>query len=178
MLSLEEINKEIEKLEQSEKLTRQVCADLSGLYMIRDKLNHKGAEEAYTSEHEGHYSMPKTTKETVDLNIYPVAKSEARPFTRAIADEWVMGMENEDGTTGPHWTLEQAKQAMAQKEIDGSPVEFWVALNATYSDLCKVFKKYGINNLDAYVDFAKAFWLYDKDAQPDKLARYYEYVVS
>lgn len=99
-------------------------------------------------------------------------------LTKEMAKEWTSHMENEDGTIGAHWTLDQAKQVMAQKEIDGSPVEFWVALNATYSDLCKVFKKYGINTIDAYVDFAKAFWLDDQDAVPNKLAAYYESVVE
>lgn len=102
-------------------------------------------------------------------------------FDRQMAEEWAAGMENEDGTRGPHWTLEQAKQVMAQKEIGGSPLEFWIALNATYSDLCKMFKKYGINTVDAYVDFAKAFWLNDKDAigggGAEKLAAYYDAVV-
>lgn len=99
-------------------------------------------------------------------------------FDREIAEEWMSNLQNEDGTMGPHWSLEQAKQVMAQKEIGGSPIEFWAALNATYSDLCKIFKKYGINNMDAYVDFAKTFWLDDKDSVPDKLAAYYEYVVK
>lgn len=99
-------------------------------------------------------------------------------FDRQMAEEWAADMENEDGTKGPHWTLEQAKQVMAQKEIDGSPLEFWIALNATYSDLCKMFKKYGINTVDAYVDFAKSFWMEDKDAVPDKLSAYFTYVVQ
>lgn len=106
------------------------------------------------------------------------AMSNETHMTKEMARDWVDHMENEDGTVGPHWDMEQAKRVMAQKEIDGSPVDFWVALNATYSDLCKVFRKYGISNLDAYVDFAKAFWLDDKDAVDDKLAAYYEYVVK
>lgn len=181
MLNLEEINKEIEKLEQSDKLTRQVCADLSGLYMIRDKMECKGGEE-YTSEHEGHYSsMPKAARETVDLNIYPVAKLEAKPFTRAIAEKWVMGMENDDGTTGPHYTFEQAQKTMAEREIDGSPSAFFVVLNMMYSDYCNVAKKFGVNNIDFYAKMAEAF-LNDKDAVggggSEKLAHYYEYVVK
>lgn len=106
------------------------------------------------------------------------AMSREMPMTKEMANDWVDHMENEDGSMGPHWDMEQAQKVMAQREIDGSPVEFWVALNATYSDLCKVFRKYGISNLDAYVDFAKAFWLDDKDAVPNKLAAYYDYVVK
>lgn len=103
---------------------------------------------------------------------------QSRHLTRDMAMEWADSMENEDGTRGPHWPMEQTKQVQAQKGIDGSPLEFWIALNATYSDLCKMFKKYGINTVDAYVDFAKAFWLDDKDATKDKLAAYFTYVVK
>lgn len=107
------------------------------------------------------------------------SRSEYMPrFDRQMAEEWASNMENADGTRGPHWTLDQAKQVMAQKEIGGSTLAFWVALNATYSDLCKMFKKYGINTVDAYVDFAKDFWLEDPDAVPDKLAAYFTYVVK
>ena len=54
---------------------------------------------------------------------------------------------------------------------------FWVALNMIYSDYVKVAKKFGVGDkIDFYVDMAKAF-LDDKDAGPDKLARYYKYIV-
>lgn len=106
------------------------------------------------------------------------SSSEVPHMTREMAMDWVENMKNEDGTTGPHWSMEQIKQVMAQKGIECDPIEFFVALNATHSDLSREFKKYGINNIDAYVDFAKAFWLHDKDAQPDKLARYYMDIVK
>lgn len=86
-------------------------------------------------------------------------------------------MENEDGTKGPHWSFEQAKQVMAQRGIECDPAEFWAALNMIYSDYVKVAKKFNVgSNIDFYVDMAKAF-LDDKDAGPDKLAKYYQYVV-
>lgn len=109
------------------------------------------------------------------------SRSERAPhFDRQMAEEWVSNMENEDGSRGPHWTMEQAKQIMAQRGIDGSPVAFWVALNAMYSDYCKVAKKLGMSTMDFYVCMAEAF-LNDKDAVgdgPEKLAAYYEYVVK
>ena len=46
-----------------------------------------------------------------------------------------------------------------------------------YSDYMPVAKKLGVNNMDFYTQMAKAF-LDDKDALPDKLARYYEYIVK
>ena len=50
-------------------------------------------------------------------------------------------------------------------------------LNMIYSDYVKVAKKFNVgSNIDFYVDMAKAF-LDDKDAGPDKLTKYYQYVV-
>lgn len=99
------------------------------------------------------------------------------PMTREIAEEWTHGMKNEDGTKGPHWKMEQVKQLMAQKGIQYDPWEFFVVLNAMYSDYCAVLKKHGVNTIDVYVDLACA-WLNDTDAMPDKASRYYEYVVK
>ena len=100
------------------------------------------------------------------------------PLNKDMADMWLKGMNNEDGTHGPHWSLEQAKQLMAQKHVDCDPIEFWAALNMVYSDYVKVAKKHGVGgNLDFYVDMAKAF-LDDKDAKDDKIGRYFAYVVQ
>lgn len=93
------------------------------------------------------------------------------------AEEWAHQMKNEDGTSGPHWNMEQAKQIMQQNGIDCDPAEFYVALNMMYSDYCKVAKKYNINESGYYAHMAKAF-LDDKDAEDGKLMRYYECVVK
>ena len=97
---------------------------------------------------------------------------------RDMADEWMHNMQNADGTTGPHWTFEQCKQVMQQHNMNCDPVEFWVAMNAVYSDFCKVNEKHGIRNIDYYVDAACAFWLEDKDAVKNKETAYYLYVVK
>ena len=99
------------------------------------------------------------------------------PMTREIADEWMAGLKNEDGSKGPHWKMDQVKQLMAQKGIQHDPIEFWVVLNMLYSDYCSVFKKHNCNNIDVYTDLASA-WLNDSDAMPDKLAKYYDCVVK
>lgn len=94
------------------------------------------------------------------------------------AKEWTKQMKNEDGTTGSHWSLEQAKQIMAQRNLSFNPTEFWVALNLIYSDFSSVAKKHGLGgSLDFYVDMAKAFFN-DKDAAPGKLVNYYNYIVK
>lgn len=94
------------------------------------------------------------------------------------AREWTSKMENEDGTKGPHWNMEQIKKVMEQRNMIGDPVEFWVAMNMMYSDYCKVAKKLGVNSVDFYAEMAKAF-LEDKDTGvPDKLTAYYENIVK
>lgn len=99
-------------------------------------------------------------------------------FTEEDAEEWVSGMKNADGTAGEHWSMQQVKQLINQRKLKLDPVDLYIALNATYSDLCTFFKKYNINNMDAYIDYAKMFWLEDEDAVDDKMAAYYMYVVK
>lgn len=95
-----------------------------------------------------------------------------------LAKEWTAMMENEDGTTGPHWSMEQVKKVIEQRGMPGDPVEIWVAMNMMYSDYCKVAKKLGVNTMDFYAEMARAF-LDDKDAGvPDKLTAYYNHVVK
>lgn len=103
--------------------------------------------------------------------------SEGTPMTKEMAEEWTRSMRNEDGTKGPHWTMEQVKQVMAQKGIKYDLAEFYAILNAMYSDYCAVLKKHGVNNIDFYVDLAAA-WLNDSDVVPNKAAMYYECIVK
>lgn len=102
---------------------------------------------------------------------------EVEPMTKDTAMEWVMQMKNADGTSGPHWTMEQTNQVMEQQHIDCDEVEFFVAINMMYSDYCKVAKRHNCSTMEFYAGMAKAF-LEDKDAQPEKLSRYYECIVK
>lgn len=98
-------------------------------------------------------------------------------LTKETASRWVKGMKNADGSSGPHWTLEQARQIMEQQKAQCDELEFYVALNMMYSDYCKVAKKFNVDITEFYACLAKAF-LEDKDAQPDKLMKYYEYITK
>lgn len=100
------------------------------------------------------------------------------PLTKQMAIEWAEKMENVDGTKGPHWTMEQVKQVMAQKNIECPVDAFFLAINAMYSDYSRIAKELGVNTLDFYVKMAKAF-LDDPDGPgpEEKIAKYYEYVV-
>ena len=86
-----------------------------------------------------------------------------KSFTLADAEDWTSRMVNADGTKGPHWTLEQVKQIMAQRNIPGDPAQFWAAINMIYSDYCKAITR-------AFLD--------DEDANPDKLKLYYDHIVK
>lgn len=98
-------------------------------------------------------------------------------LTQAQARSWVGDMENADGTTGAHWTAEKTEEIRKQCGIPCEPLAFWVAMNMMYSDYCKVAEKLGVSNLEFYACMAKAF-LEDRDARPDKLARYHEYIAE
>lgn len=91
-------------------------------------------------------------------------------------------MENVDGTTGPHWTLEQTERVREHQSFSYDPHEFWIAMNMIYSDYAQVFKTYGVwDKIYLYADMAKAF-LEDKDAVggggAEKLSAYYNAVVK
>lgn len=103
---------------------------------------------------------------------------EAEGFTEDDAKAWTAKMENEDGTVGEHWTMEQTGQVAA---IAGAHYEPWIwyaALNMMYSDYYSVAAKYGLDRPEFYADLAKAF-LMDKDAggAEAKMAGYYHGVV-
>lgn len=93
-----------------------------------------------------------------------------------MAQEWVEGMENADGTRGPKWHIDQVEQLMQKRGIDCDPVEFWAVMNSLHSDFCQVIKEHGCESVELYLDLAKA-WLEDEDAVEDKAKMYFEYIV-
>lgn len=128
------------------------------------RAEHKHVDEM--KQHGGQMQMGRGTHET--------------KLTKDMAEEWMMGLQNEDGTKGPHWSMDQAKQVMQQRGIQADPVTFWAVLNMMYSDYCKVFKKHGVGDrVDFYADITSAF-LNDKDGPEPakKAAAYYEYIVN
>lgn len=88
---------------------------------------------------------------------------------------WVDRMENADGTTGPHWSRHEAEVIQTKYGISCGELEFYTALNMMYSDYCVAIGQSGAATVELYARMAAAF-LNDKDAQPDKLSRYYQYI--
>lgn len=93
------------------------------------------------------------------------------------AVEWVNKMENSDGSRGEHFTMEQTERIRKNKNWDCDPLEFWVAMNAMWSDGAATAKKYNMDKIEYWADRAKEF-IMDKDAGPGKMARYYKYIVK
>lgn len=96
-------------------------------------------------------------------------------FNEEYARKAVMKMENEDGTRGPHWSLEETTTLASQYGIAlGSKFnryDWFVALNMVYSDYYRVIMNItGSNNTKHYVEFAKA-WLNDKDIDEGKMSK-------
>lgn len=100
-------------------------------------------------------------------------------FTESEAREWTARMENTDGTTGPHWPMEQTTAVMASKGYHYDPAVWYAAMNMVYSDYFSVAKKHGVNSVEFYADMAEAF-LDDKDAggPEEKLSAYYHCIAS
>lgn len=89
---------------------------------------------------------------------------------------WVNGMENADGTHGPHWPMTETEKARTFTP-DCEPLQFYAVMNMMYSDYCCAMAKAGGATLELYALLSRAF-LTDPDAQPHKLARYVRYIVA
>lgn len=99
-------------------------------------------------------------------------------FDRETAMHWMERMENADGSTGPHWTMDQTTavaDSLGIREI--RPWAWGAAMNMMYSDYYPVAVEFGLNRPDFYAALAKAFLL-DKDGPgaEEKLLRYYTHV--
>ena len=143
---------------------------------MSDKVAEKLSK--YNSAYNALCQWDNEREKEIDVSLENNTSEISTTLSLENAKMWTQAMQNEDGSKGPHWTLDQVKQLMAQKKIQKTPVEFWVTLNMIYSDYVKVAKKHGVGgNIDFYIDMALAF-LNDKDANPNKLVCYYENVVK
>ena len=101
-------------------------------------------------------------------------------FTEDDAKAWTARMKNADGTTGPHWTMEQTTAVAESMGIQAPAVPRWawgVTMNMMYSDYYPVAVEFGLNRPEFYAALAKAFLL-DKDGPgpEQKLMAYYEHI--
>lgn len=130
----------------------------------------------FTADTSMHYGYPQTeemgNRNSMMERGYANHGESYPKLNRKMAEEWVRGMKNGDGSTGEHWGYDQTTQVMRQRNIECDPVEFYAAINMMYSDYYKVAKALNVNSVDFYAKMAEAF-LCDADAVEDKMARYY-----
>lgn len=107
-------------------------------------------------------------------------------LSKADMHQWKQMMQNEDGTHGPHYDMQQIMSVAEKMDIDFDKdefdeKEFCMAINMMYSDYCKVAKKYVSpdKELMFFAELAKAF-LCDEDGPgpSEKLALYYNCIVD
>lgn len=96
-------------------------------------------------------------------------------FNEEHARKAVSKMENEDGTRGPHWSVEETTALASQYGINlGSRFnryDWFVALNMVYSDYYKVIiSMTNSNSTKHFVELAKA-WINDKDIDEGKIRK-------
>ena len=102
-------------------------------------------------------------------------------FNEEYARKAVSKMQNEDGSRGPHWSLDETTQFANQYGVNLNTrfnrYDWYVALNMIYSDYYRVIMQMtNSNNIKHYVEFAKA-WLNDKDIDQGKMWYYFIYVM-
>lgn len=94
----------------------------------------------------------------------------------------VENMENEDGSKGPHWTVEETTSVANQMGINlksekHNKWDWYVAMNMIYSDFYKaVVAMTGSANTKHFAELAKA-WICDKDISEGKMWHYYVYIM-
>ena len=103
-------------------------------------------------------------------------------FTEDDAKAWTARMKNADGSTGPHWSMDQTSaiaDGMGVQETDIPRWAWGVTMNMMYSDYYHVAVEFGLNRPEFYAALAKAFLL-DKDGPgpEQKLMAYYEHIAK
>lgn len=94
----------------------------------------------------------------------------------------VEDMENEDGSKGPHWTVEETTSIANQMGINlksekHNKWDWYVAMNMIYSDFYKaVISLTGSASTKHFAELAKA-WICDKDISEGKMWHYYVYIM-
>lgn len=118
-------------------------------------------------------SMIKETHEDLyeDLEMYLYKELYGCHFCDWLLEKAVNKMDNEDGSTGGHWTLEETNSVAKQNGITFdrfNEYDWNYVMNMKYSDY------YGAvpNDLSSYVKLARKF-LMDKDAKEGKALKYY-----
>ena len=106
-----------------------------------------------------------------DVEEYLYCEVYGHHFTKWLLEKALKNMENEDGSIGGHWNVEQTSSVARSNGIEFNhfnEYDFNYVMNMIYSDY------YGSvpNDVNTYAKMAKKF-LCDKDAEDGKALKYY-----
>lgn len=161
MITLAQINMEIEKLREGE-LTWSNIDRLNTLLKVRKGLMHY-------DEHEVHM-MP------MEHEKKELPKGEIHELDRKTAEEWVSEMFSQH-SMGEHWDHAQTDKVLHTKGWNLNADEFYAVMNALWSDYNQTAKRYGVDTVEFWACMAKD-WLTDEDAGAHKAYNYYNHVVA
>ncbi len=144
---------------------RNNIVDLDTFSHKTDPLNQKDGKE--------HYEKPR------QIGFQQQKHGDDQGMDKQMAMEWVENMEDGEGVRGGKYTWHQTQQYAMNKGITGEKrlVEFYVAMNAMYSDYSEAAKKFGVDKPEFYACLAKLF-IEDPDAVDNKMEEYYKHVVK
>lgn len=142
--------------------------DLDDTHKLIESICGLDAMSAHTEEH---HKADKHEASHVEHAAHPAH------LTIEDAKRWTSKMQNADGTTGSHWTLEQTQDVAKQRNINCDPNDFWAVMNMMYSDYCQVAKRQSVDTPGFYADMAKAF-LEDADAADGKAYLYWDCIAD
>lgn len=142
--------------------------DLDDTHKLIESICGLDAMSAHTEEH---HKADKHEAAHVEHAAHPAH------LTLDDAKRWTSKMQNADGTTGSHWTLEQTQDVAKQRNITCDPNDFWAVMNMMYSDYCQVAKRQSVDTPGFYADMAKAF-LEDADAADGKAYLYWDCIAD
>lgn len=92
-------------------------------------------------------------------------------FTEADAKDWIAHM-----TPPARWRMEDTTAAMKKQGYNCDPVEFYVVMNALFSDYGKTVIKYGADKVELWADLAYDF-IHDAEAVDGKVGKYWRDIV-
>lgn len=140
---------------------------------MHKKLIKSATEEQLREFADDALSMIKETHHDLyeDLEMYLYKEIYGCHFSDWLLENALSKMENEDGSSGGHWTTEQTTSVAKQNGIsfdNFNEYDWNYVMNMIYSDY------YGAvpNEVSAYTKLAKKF-LEDKDAKKGKALTYY-----
>lgn len=106
----------------------------------------------------------------VSLRLYE--SMYGKHFNEWSLEDALSGLENEDGSVGAHWTLEQTSEVAKTKGIElgkgYNQYDWCYAMNMAWSD----YHGAVTDDVSSYARIAKRF-LEDRDAPPGKAFRYW-----